>query len=157
MTWFIFFCIFIVSITAGNADGYRIIDGTEAKLKQFPYHVSLYKQDKVKYFCGGAIINRRFILSAAHCFYKTRRSADSIFALVGQVDKKHHTASTRLNITKIRVHAKFNEKYNWNDIALLQTTDNIIFTAFVKPVALPKQNAAGGVRAVVSGFGAILV
>lgn len=150
MGWFWLFCAFIVSIMTISVDGYRlqgrIIDGNEAKLKQFPYHVSLYKIKGHHYFCGGAIINKRFILSAAHCFYNKRRRADSIFALVGQVDLKRG-AKTTLKFSKIRLHAQFNAKYNWNDIALLQTTDNIIFTEFVRPIALPKFNIMGEVSA----------
>lgn len=161
MDWFMFFCVFIVSIMAKNVDGYhlqgRIIDGNEAKLRQFPYHASLYKIKDQNYFCGGAIINRRFILSTAHCFFNNkRRSAESIFALAGQVDLKRRT-NTRLKFARICLHAQFNPKYNWNDIALLQTTDNIIFTEYVRPIALPKLNIVGEVSAVVSGFGSILV
>lgn len=152
--------IFIVYILVDYSDGYhlrgRIIDGNEAKLKQFPYHVSLYKIKGQHYFCGGAIISKRFILSAAHCFYKNRRGAESIYGVVGQVDLRR-TTKNRLKFAKIRLHVQFNAEYNWNDISLLQTTDSIIFDDFTKPVALPKAIIGGGCSAIVSGFGSILV
>lgn len=153
------YLILIVCILVEKSDGYRlqgrIIDGNAAKLKQFPYHVSLYKINGQHYFCGGAIISKRFILSAAHCFYKKKRSADSIYGVVGQVNLKR--TSNRLKFTKIRLHAKFNPKYNWNDIALLQTKDSIIYNEFTKPVALPTVDIGGERSAIVSGFGSILV
>ena len=43
----------------------RIIGGTEAKERRYSYTVSL--QDKYGHFCGGSLIAKDVVLTAAHC------------------------------------------------------------------------------------------
>ena len=44
----------------------RIVGGHDAKPGQFPYQVSLQVND-YDHLCGGSIIDRKWILTAAHC------------------------------------------------------------------------------------------
>lgn len=43
----------------------RVVNGSEAGDGQFPYQISLRRFEL--HHCGGSIITRRFILTAAHC------------------------------------------------------------------------------------------
>lgn len=45
----------------------RIIDGELADYEEFPWQATFYFNDQ--FFCGGSLINNRYILSSAHCFY----------------------------------------------------------------------------------------
>ena len=49
----------------------RIVGGVDAEPYEFPWQVSLQifipKKKKVEHFCGGAIIDHHWILTAAHC------------------------------------------------------------------------------------------
>lgn len=48
-----------------------IVNGVTAKKGAFPWHVGIYKLNTLNRYdqkCGGSIISRKFILSAAHCF-----------------------------------------------------------------------------------------
>ena len=45
---------------------YKIVGGSQSKVGEFPWQVSI--QTSFGHWCGGAIINNNWIISAAHCF-----------------------------------------------------------------------------------------
>lgn len=148
--------LFVIFVFAQKSEALRrsrIIGGDAASVKQFPYQVSMHRREDQRYFCGGAILNERFIVSAGHCFFgKRNRAADKIYATVGEVNLKNKQAY-RLKIFKIRVHPDFDLEFTWNDIALLQTKRKIKFSEIVQPISLPTVDVQGGLSVIVSGFG----
>jgi len=46
----------------------RIIGGRPARKGEFPYQVAL-RQPGSNMFCGGSIIDKEWVLTAAHCFW----------------------------------------------------------------------------------------
>jgi len=51
--------------------GGQIVGGEKAASGEFPWIVSFQKpknNGELGHFCGGAILNQRWIISAAHCF-----------------------------------------------------------------------------------------
>ena len=107
-----------------------IVGGTNAKQNEYPFMVSL--QTYSMHFCGGSILNTRWILTAAHCI---RMSVDrQLFSkpselriVVGTVDNSAKRKIT-YNVEKWIVHGCFfNIPYDElaDDIALLKTDRDI--------------------------------
>ncbi|XP_041784453.1 chymotrypsin-2-like [Anopheles merus] len=125
----------------------RIVGGQNAGTNQFPYQVSLRSSGN-SHFCGGSIINNRYVLSAAHC--TVGRTTANTISVVGAIFLNgggiaHSTA-------RIVNHPNYNANTLANDVSLVQTATFITYTAAVQPIALGTNFVTGG-GAVASGWG----
>ena len=48
----------------------RIVGGRQAPDGQYPYQVSIRYSDTDNHKCGGSIIDKKWILTVAHCLLK---------------------------------------------------------------------------------------
>lgn len=128
----------------------RIVNGSDASLGQFPHQVSLRVSQNNRHFCGGSIISKRWIITAAHCSFLPAQIVP--IAVVGAV--KLREGGTPYNISKIIPHPLYqNQKSLKHDIALWRTSEDIVFEQNVQPVALPTADTFGDVPLIVSGWG----
>ncbi|XP_046745054.1 chymotrypsin-2-like [Diprion similis] len=126
----------------------KIVGGTSAKDGQFPYQVSL--RSKNHHFCGGSIMNERWILTAAHCIYGSNN--DSVTVVVGTptLDNGGDSYQSR----RLVHHPSYNEILIRDDIGLIEVEKPILFTDKVQPVALPTEDFdKPNQTAVLSGWG----
>lgn len=133
---------------ASADDHIQIINGTDAKLGQFPHQVSLRDQYDW-HFCGGSIINSRWILTAAHCVaYRL-----SFYAISGAIELAE--PGSKHQIQQVYIHPGFKpHEHMKNDIALLRTVEEMIFNELVQPIALPSRNTSEYAPLTVAGWGA---
>ena len=63
----------------------QIIGGDDTNLQEFPFAALLVFKSNGKsfYLCGGSLINRRYVLTAAHCIGQSRPAA----VLLGEYDR----------------------------------------------------------------------
>ena len=108
-------------------------------------------------FCGGSIITRLHILTAAHCTINiyTEQAMDpsSIQVLVGE-HRTDDSVTDRRDISSIRNHPKFSAaKY---DFSILTLTSPITFTSVAAPICLPASTHSlySDQLATVTGWGA---
>ena len=53
----------------------RIVNGEEAKIESFPWQIALReKRGSRGVFCGGVILNKNWIMTAAHCVFDLDRN-----------------------------------------------------------------------------------
>ncbi|XP_063984407.1 chymotrypsin-2-like [Diachasmimorpha longicaudata] len=132
--WRIFVAIAAVVALSSGATIERIVGGRDAPAGKYPYQVSLQKNNR--HFCGGSIINKRWILTAAHCL--RGQSPSAIRVLVGTNSLSNGTQYYQCGFLKW--HEKFTPILIHNDIAVLQVTQDIEFNVNVQAVKLPKKN-----------------
>ena len=88
--------------------------------------------------CGGAIVNKRTILSAAHCFrrgHKDIRTGDEAFNDEQDSTTAHHTINTIIKHPNYVGGPFF-------DIAVVFTAEDIEFNERTRPICLPQSEKA---------------
>lgn len=121
----------IVSLSFANEN--YVIGGTNARLGQFPFKVSL-RTFGHRHFCGGVIVNARWFMTAAHCVYN-RVHAPRTFAVVGRPVGRQ--AGRITTVTQIIVHPKFEKRMRAYDIAMMRAVVPLRFDTMLQPVRLP--------------------
>ncbi|XP_066108779.1 serine protease 55 [Saccopteryx bilineata] len=114
----------------------RIIEGTEAEVGEFPWLVSV--QAGNEHFCGGAIINEWWILTAAHCLAAEELHPKDLSVVLGTNDL--HSPSLEIKgVTTIVLHKNYTRLTMDNDVALLLLSSYITFSGLKKPICLPQK------------------
>ncbi|XP_030557593.1 trypsin-1 isoform X1 [Drosophila novamexicana] len=130
----------------------RIVGGKPTGVNQFPWMARIIYDGK--FHCGGSLLTKDYVISAAHCIKKLRRS--KIRIIFGDHDQQITSESQAIQraVTAVIRHKNFDSDTYNNDIALLRLRKPIIFSKIIKPVCLPRYNydPAGRIGTVV-GWG----
>lgn len=101
-----------------DAAGPAVIGGKQAKLKDHPYYV-LVTNPQGTQICGGTLIRKRWILTAAHCIDdKGNRGAVIVFGY----DRASNKYADAVQSDRVIVHPKWNGQ--GNDIGLVRIQRN---------------------------------
>jgi len=127
----------------------RVIGGGDAPVNGYPWMVMLATRPGGDQFCGGAVINSRWVATAAHCV-STNGGVPATYTVKPNtitVVLGEHTIgdNTETNITqsfrvqKIVVHKNKKGKASLVDLALLKVSEEIPLTLYT-PLCLPEQD-----------------
>merc|ERR1712037_894215 len=142
----------------------RIVGGKEVNPKyKLPYQVlvSPCNQQGHCFMCGGTILNKRYVVTAAHCLYAgkdlmTLKGGSQFRVMLGEHDHCKATSSFVL-ASAVHKHPKFDISSASvdNDIAILKLSKDLTFSDKIKPVCLPTSATKdySGKASTVSGWG----
>ncbi|NP_001166253.1 serine protease homolog 93 precursor [Nasonia vitripennis] len=140
--------VLLLSLAAGTTAFERIVSGQDAPDGKFPYQVALKYFGL--YFCGGSIIDKRWILTAAHCL--RNRSPEFIKVYAGS-NKLTDEKAQFYQAEYLTYHENFTMKYLDNDIGLIRVIEDMDFNEHVQPIALPTDDTTDNTSVVLSGWG----
>lgn len=155
----------------GKTEELRIVNGEEAKIESFPWQIALReKRGSRGVFCGGVILNKNWIMTAAHCVFDLD-SSEEIFVTAGHSKASYRAAKkepsfSELNISNIFIHRKWDANEVVGDLALLKLNSSIAFLdetplrkiclpegGFTIDQSLPSESEEHGPVCLITGWG----
>ncbi|CAH0549017.1 unnamed protein product [Brassicogethes aeneus] len=120
-----------------------IVNGQESAPGEWPWHVALMKFEGAasNYICGGTLITKRHVLTAAHCVTgrpsNSKLNTESLTVFLGK-NNLRYTATTdqQRDVSEIYVHPDFSQTGLKNDVAVLKLSSPATLNDYVRPVCL---------------------
>ncbi|KAL0993668.1 hypothetical protein UPYG_G00111360 [Umbra pygmaea] len=133
----------------------KIVGGQDAVPGSWPWQVSLHGSQH-DHFCGGSLINKYWVMTAAHCVTST--DPGDLLVYLGRQDQ-HNINPNEMSraVAQIICHPSYNRETRDNDICLIKLSESVPFNNYIQPVCLA---AAGstfytGTTSWVTGWGYI--
>lgn len=139
---------------APPADGpsTQIVGGTTAPAGAYPTQAGLIRRHLSTFqgqFCGGTVIDRSWILTAAHCVEDTAPSGVDV--LVGS--QSLSGGGTRIPAVEFRIHPGWNTNLLRNDVALVRLDRPVPDGTPLQPLAPSGSDPAAGTIETAVGWG----
>ncbi|KAH8393096.1 hypothetical protein KR215_009648, partial [Drosophila sulfurigaster] len=133
-----------------------VADGKPVDPHSIPFIASLQTRNKSdlswEWICGGALIDTKFILTAAHCVDGFNKNIKEMSVLLGAHNKTEINNSNRFNVKIITKHPNYN--HSLNDIAILEMERPADFSTFkIRPACLPTSSREYITEFRAAGFG----
>ncbi|XP_066989675.1 serine protease 42-like [Macrobrachium rosenbergii] len=143
-----------------NVVGYKIVNGLDASPDEYPYQVIVVPTiNGAQYQCGGSIIKKRWVLTAAHCFFDRSGNQPSQNGVVVGYGNINQYLTTQVSSTRYIVHENYDSTTHANDIALIELPSDLNFVnnPAVQPICLAvESDIPYGGKAVATGWGTLV-
>ncbi|XP_071403569.1 trypsin-3-like [Centroberyx affinis] len=143
MKHFLLLALFGWAVALGEDS--KIVGGYECPKHSVPYQVFLPNGTS----CGGTLLSREWVLSAAHC--KTKPILEVWLGLHNR--RKFEGTEQFIISTKVIRHPDFSSVTGDNDIMLIKLSRPATLNRYVRPATLPTKCARDGTMCRISGWG----
>ncbi|KAJ2948067.1 hypothetical protein O0L34_g9864 [Tuta absoluta] len=135
--------ICVASVLAGPArhGGQRIVGGEVTTIDNYPYAAAMLYEFYPQVFgqnCGGAILNEKSILSAAHCYSEDKTDPRKWRIRVGSTFAS--SGGQVHDVVQLINHPEYNPNTFNNDIAVILLETYIVFNDLVKQAQIAGPN-----------------
>ncbi|XP_052889342.1 serine protease snake-like [Anopheles moucheti] len=137
-----------------------IVGGNITKPGEFPHMAAIgWRRPTGGYSfeCGGSLISEYYLLTAAHCYAESESGElPSIVRLGDQnlVREDDGAEPEDYDIKRFIVHPDFKwSAGKYNDLALIETNERVVFTNFIRPACLYTSERLDVSTAIATGFG----
>ncbi|KAM7360669.1 trypsin beta [Cochliomyia hominivorax] len=148
-----FFLILLIPINYSEAGQYRIVNGKNANIEDFPFQLSLRRQ--TIHICGAAVLNGNWAITAAHCVHDVEHIPTFITLRMGS--RWRSREGVIIPVKQIHSHPSYNPDNMNFDVALLRVRENSFerYDLHVRSIKLPQLSAKiyDNTAATVSGWG----
>ena len=121
----------------------------------WPWHVGILQKGLAQVFCGGALINKQWLVTAAHCVLF--RTASSLQVVLGEFDvTRKEGVEVYADVLSVHSHPGYNMITANHDIALVRIKPVLTkFNRFISPICLPRKDDVfpAGRNCTITGFG----
>ncbi|KAJ3656380.1 hypothetical protein Zmor_015462 [Zophobas morio] len=150
--WIFLFFPYILWTQANNNKDARIIGGEVSEIGQFPYVVGFYyDKGQTRSFCGGSLLNDKWILTAAHCLVDA--TLFTIYLGTNNLEDVERNGLV-LTSTEYVAHPSYNAHYLTNDIGLIILDAPVQFTDNIQPIELSTRTLGDAENVTAVGWGA---
>ncbi|XP_041565897.1 serine protease grass-like [Drosophila elegans] len=111
-----------------NLIGNKIIGGFDAGTEAAAWMVAV--SNDTHFLCGGTLIHKRFVLTAAHCI----NSGKKLIVKLGAYNRSQPTA--QYNVLAAIPHPLYNNFLSVHDVGLLKLANSVVFNALIHPICI---------------------
>jgi secreted trypsin-like serine protease len=145
--------------TSATVDSDMIVGGKTAAANKWPWQIRMFEDSNdARGFCGGSLISKQWVLTAAHCVAEPDGSGGLAIrnsAVIGY-GSNNLDELKRVDTVSIIPHSNYNPKTHENDIALIKLAEPVQYGEGIASADLGTEALYGklvGTKATVTGWG----